>query len=437
MTRTLGIAAILAASQLWTPLAGQALAPEILALSRASRQVRQTVAALANCACLQSMTRSRVSKKGKAAENDRDTLQIEVTMIGKREWFSWPGREDAFVENPGELVGYGLISTGQFTSDLKTVFLDGFAGTHFRGATTLEGRPALKFDYSVSSVFTHYSLEIQGASTLAGMKGSFWIDAKTAELLALSSEATEIPPDFEIRSARTEVIYAPMYLNGDRVVLPQTASIVMEERTGAVSRNHVEFSHCHAYSSASSIVFDDAGSPAAAPETPPPRDSRPRQPIPGRLSLPLRLRTRFTAHTAIGERFSATVDADVRSHGKTIVKKGAEVSGRVRWIEATKCPMPCLAVAIELLEVMGAEGTSYPVYASLRQVEPESEVTLDITRVSQKDETMAFGGQQSQTSMRTIRIPEIPGVGSFFVVAPRLTTPPDMLMIWTTGNPRR
>jgi len=111
MIRTLGITAILAASQLWIPLAGQALAPEILALSRASRQVRQTVAALANCACLESMTRGRVSKKGKAAENDRDTLQIEVTMIGKREWFSWPGREDAFVENPGELVGYGLISS--------------------------------------------------------------------------------------------------------------------------------------------------------------------------------------------------------------------------------------------------------------------------------------------------------------------------------------
>jgi len=184
-------------------------------------------------------------------------------------------------------------------------------------------------------------------------------------------------------------------------------------------------------------VFDNAESPAAAQQAPPPRDSRPRQPIPGHLSLPLRLRTPITAHTAIGERFSATVDADVRSHGKTIVKKGAAVSGRVRWIETTKCPMPCLAVAIELLEVMGAEGTNDPVYASLRQVEPESEVTLDVSRASQKDETMAFGGQQSQTSIRTIRIPEIPGVGSFFVVAPRLTTPPDMLMIWTTGNSRR
>ncbi len=77
-----------------SPLAGQGLAPEILALSRASGQVRQTVAALANCECLESVTRGRVSKKGKAEANGRDTLQIEVATIGGREWFSWPGRDD-------------------------------------------------------------------------------------------------------------------------------------------------------------------------------------------------------------------------------------------------------------------------------------------------------------------------------------------------------
>jgi hypothetical protein len=437
MTAARRTAAILAASHLSVLLSGQALAPDVLALSHASILVRQTVAALSNCVCLESVTRSTLDKKGKATQKDGDSLQIQVTTIGDREWFSWPGREDTFVDNPAALVDYGLMDTGEFTSTLKTVFLDGFAVRHFHGATTFRARPALQFDYSVSSVFTHFRLKSHGASVTAGMKGSFWIDPQTSELLALSSDAAEIPPGFAIRSASSEVIYAPMYLNDHRVVMPQTASTVVHDLAGPVRSNHLEFSHCHSYSSASSVVFNDAKASPAAPDVSPPRVSKDQEPIPGRLSFLLRLRTPLTDHTLIGERFSATMDSDIRSHGKTIVQKGAEVSGRVRWLQATTCPSPCLAVAIELLTVMGADGATHPVYASLSRVEPESRVRIDVTSVSQTEETLPFGGQKLQSSSQSIRIPEIPGVGSFFVVAPDLTTPPGMLMTWITQSPRR
>jgi hypothetical protein len=78
----------------------RAIAPEVLALSRASRLARETVDALANCACLESVTRARVDKKRNVKREERDALQIEAATIGDREWFSWPGRDDAFVENP-------------------------------------------------------------------------------------------------------------------------------------------------------------------------------------------------------------------------------------------------------------------------------------------------------------------------------------------------
>jgi hypothetical protein len=86
MIRAIG--PILAASLLCRHVAGQQLAPEVLALARASRLVRETVAALANCVCLESVSRSRTDKSGKVKQNERDTLQIEVTTIGDREWFS-------------------------------------------------------------------------------------------------------------------------------------------------------------------------------------------------------------------------------------------------------------------------------------------------------------------------------------------------------------
>ncbi len=82
MRGVLAVFAILIVLHLASPLTGQALAPELLALSRASTLVRQTTSALANCACLESVTRSRTTRKGKKVRDDRDTLQIQVTTIG-------------------------------------------------------------------------------------------------------------------------------------------------------------------------------------------------------------------------------------------------------------------------------------------------------------------------------------------------------------------
>jgi hypothetical protein len=115
---------------------GQQLGPEVLAVAHASQLVRETVDAHSNCACLESMTRTRTDRNRKVKQNQRDTVEIEVTTIGDREWFSWPGREDGFVSDPTTLVSFGLMNTGQLTSDLKAVFLNGFAGRRFHGAGT-------------------------------------------------------------------------------------------------------------------------------------------------------------------------------------------------------------------------------------------------------------------------------------------------------------
>ena len=68
--------------------------------------------------------------------------------------------------------------------------------------------------------------------------------------------------------------------------------------------------------------------------------------------------------------------------------------GRVRWIETTTCPSQCFVVAIELLSVTTTGGTSHPLYASLRQVAPESKVKLGISRGTQTVTEQAFGMQQ-------------------------------------------
>lgn len=66
---------------------------------------------------------------------------------------------------------------------------------------------------------------------------------------------------------------------------------------------------------------------------------------------------------------------------------------------------------------------------------PEPKVRLGIAKVTQTLTELPFGMQRVETSALSIEIPQIPGVGSFFVLTPDLRTPPDLLMTWSTENP--
>jgi hypothetical protein len=106
----------------------------------------------------------------------------------------------------------------------------------------------------------------------------------------------------------------------------------------------------------------------------------------------MRPRTPLTAQAVIGDRFSLIMEANAR-HGDTIIKKGAEVQGRVRWIETGTCPSRCFVVAIELLSVTTADGSSHLLYCSLRQVAPDLKVKLGISQGAQTVTQQAYGMQ--------------------------------------------
>ena len=406
----------------------------MLALSRASRAVRESVSALSNCVCLESISRARIDKKGNLKQEERP-IEIQATTIGDREWFSWPGSTNTFVQNPASLVGFGLMGSGELTSNLKTVFLGGFAHNRFRCAGSFQGRPGYQYDYSVSAAFTHYILTTAHASVSCGMQGSFWIDPRTGELLALSTDATEIPPDFGIQSAHTEVSYVPMYLAEQRVVLPQTALMRVDHADGSASINRVAFSHCRPYAATSSISFDEPPANTPVPAGQP--VSHESAPLPAGMTLLMRLAEPINAHTAAGQRIALIMEAGASSHGDLMVAKSARVEARVRWIETTACPEPCLLVALELLSVTAADGTARPVYARLDTVRPESKVALKVSSERHTSTEGPFGWRRTQTTDLSIEVPEIPGVGSFFVRTLNLVTPHDFLMTWVTNSPGR
>ena len=91
-----------------------------------------------------------------------------------------------------------------------------------------------------------------------GVKGSFWADPATYDIVRISMEADEIPPELPVATSTTSIDYAHTNLGGTDFLLPQSADSRLVRFSGEESRNHIEFTHCHLYGAQSSISFGAA-----------------------------------------------------------------------------------------------------------------------------------------------------------------------------------
>ena len=142
----------------------------------------------------------------------------------------------------------------------------------------------MTFDCVASQAGSAFSLP-EGAGTV-GEQGSFWADPQSLDLIRLESQADEIPPYLPLVEMTLNVNYARMRIGEYGVLLAQDAGLYMRKTTGEENYNHLEYTHCRAFSAQSEIRFDSDPQGAAQP---PPSDSpKPSQKkaAPAKLSLP-------------------------------------------------------------------------------------------------------------------------------------------------------
>ncbi|MCA1609093.1 MAG: hypothetical protein LC730_06525, partial [Acidobacteria bacterium] len=104
-----------------------------------------------------------------------------------------------------EEVG-GTSSTGEFVTVLAKIFKPDSEG-EFTVVDTdvIRNRKSVVFDFKVTRDKAKQSIVSGGtlpASTITGMSGRLWVDRENFRVLRVESDATEIPPDFPVRTAR-------------------------------------------------------------------------------------------------------------------------------------------------------------------------------------------------------------------------------------------
>jgi len=402
----------------------------VLQLARTRQKMTQSLTHLPDFTCVATTQRS-VQKAGRADFKVVDTLRFEITYAGGAELWSWPGASK-FEDRPiSAMIPSGTIGQGEFSLHARSVFTGGYANTKFGDAEDLAGRHTLRWDYDVPMFASGWRISSEGRSATAAARGSFWADADTLEVVRLELRSEGLPLDFPVSSAVNTIDYARVRIGSSSILLPQTARLYLEHSTGERRRNLTEFSHCKQYSGTSAISFETEPSPAPNKSVEPVKATE--ISLPAGLRVPIKLKSPIdSAKAIVGDLVEGIIDGDLNDRQVLLVPKGSLITGRLRRMERYSDPSPYFLVGIEFddIEFPGHHAGFFGSFKSL-----ESEVTgfsWFLSFASSTKTPHVGGGISYSTNRQTEHLPDVPGVGLFFMQGSAFRLPQGMRMVWQT-----
>ncbi|MBI5084300.1 MAG: hypothetical protein HZB13_06855 [Acidobacteria bacterium] len=418
------------------PQAG--LPRDVLLLARIKQKVQQMAAQVTDYTCLETIERS-ARDSAQRPFRPVDVLRLEVGVVGKKEVYSWPGAEKFEERGPSDIVSAGTVSTGEFMQSLRAVFISNTATIRWRGEEELNGRPALRYDYSLPLFGFRWHVALAGGSGEVRAEGSFWADADTMDILRLEARAADIPPGLPLEEMTSRTDYGMMQLRGTAVWLPQSAELTLRELGGKESRNRIEFSHCRQYSGSSSLLLTEVPPEPAAPAQAAlvPFD------VPAGLTLSMQLESEVdSSKSRVGDLLEARLTADAELRKKVIIPKGAKIRGRLRRLEKSSEGTPHFVVGLEFAEIEFAPKRGL-FFGRLQSMDQVAGLRWMLSSSSQKADRLSGGSLMQGTTVNTTHtenryVQDLPGVGTFFMTGTQFRLPRGLKMIWQTVElPRR
>jgi len=185
-----------------------------------------------------------------------DTLRLEVALVDGNELFAAAGAGKFEEKDIWEIVGDdAAIGNGDFALLASNVFLSQQPVFTQVGETTLNGSPAIRYDYRVARELSGYRIRIKSRQTTVGYHGSFWVQPDTLDLIRLEAHADSIPPDLDLAEASHALEYHPVRIGEADFLLPQISELAMIDRAGNENRNRTDLDSCRRYIAESAIRF--------------------------------------------------------------------------------------------------------------------------------------------------------------------------------------
>jgi hypothetical protein len=236
-------------------LAQSTVPREVVQLARIKHDMTGVLSKMPDYMCEEIVERS-ARDKGARKFRDVDTMRLDVAFVGGKELF---GRHDAGhidKSHPSGLTRHGVTSNGEFTGHARSVFMNNAATMRYFGPDKLDGRETLRWDYSITTLASDWSLNYAGRLTTVASKGSFWVDPESLDVLQLDVIATEIEPGFPIAATHLSIGYGKVRLGNSIALIPQKSVLLVTGSDGTLERNLAQFRRCHEYGADTVLSFD-------------------------------------------------------------------------------------------------------------------------------------------------------------------------------------
>jgi hypothetical protein len=288
-------------------------------LQQIQQRALEDLASVPNYVCVDSTERS-LWIPGERQFRRLDRVHLELAHIEGADRFSWLGNSVFQSRSPTVMVGYGASFGGDFADNRALIFKNNSTKISYAGPVTMDGRPALRYEYDASRGALGVANGNRRGVTPA--RGTFWINPETLDLLQIDIEAYAIPSDVAVRSISDSTKYWRVLIGKSIVLLAHNSEFRLTYADGTARRNASVFSNCREYTADSTLTFGSS----PAPQVPPPtaEDSH----IQPGLQLQLVLDKTLDAN-------EAAVGDPIRAHvlkGDGGILRGAHVYGRVNRI---------------------------------------------------------------------------------------------------------
>jgi hypothetical protein len=230
--------------------------PREALIDRAREEAVNFVEGLPNYVCNENTTRY-VSEGHVTDWHAIDVVTLELVYEGGKEDY----RNIQINGKPvkGKVEDTGAWSTGEFGTilvDLMSPYTN--AKFHYVKDASLGGFSTSLYDFTVERQNSHWHVVFAAQSILPSYKGSIWVDKKSARVVRIEMQATNIPHDFPEDTIETAVDYGFISLGAEeKFFLPTQAEILSCERgVNACGRNVIEFRNYHRFTGETKIIFD-------------------------------------------------------------------------------------------------------------------------------------------------------------------------------------
>jgi len=293
----------------------------------------------------------------------RDRLRLDVGVSGGREIYSWHGEKQFHDTGLDDLVGYGPIGSGMFSTFLAAIF--GKARGHylFTGTVNQDGYRRAEFKFTMPQKMSDYEVHSGRMHFITGYTGGFSVNWSSGDLLSLRTVTDQLPRETDLCSIEIRTNYRQVELGGSVFLLPGEVITTMLQRDGGQQETQTKYEDCRTFSGEATLHFDDSASssdPQAA------HGSR-IEDLPRGLLLRIRLASKIDAKSNwVGDQVEGALDQPLRRNKVVIAPKGARVEGRITRLLAVQLPEPSLEVGIEWRRIL-AGAVTYRVSARLMQ----------------------------------------------------------------------